>query len=159
MASRDELTGASLLDPDAEEREAERIVEGAPTHAPGRRPLPLLVLETMRPKQWIKNTFVFAGLFFSGMVTHLTAIEHTLLVFAAFCLASGATYLLNDALDAEADRHNPRTASRPIARGDLPVRVALTCAAVAAAVALGMAALLNWESLAVLGGYVILQLG
>src|SRR3954454_22943016 len=158
MASRDELTGASLLDPDAEEREAERIVEGAPTHAPGRRPLPLLVLETMRPKQWIKNTFVFAGLFFSGMVTHLTAIEHTLLVFAAFCFASGATYLLNDARDAEEDRYNPRTASRPIARGDLPVRVAYVASAVSALLALGLSAIVNWQSLACVAGYMVLQL-
>jgi 4-hydroxybenzoate polyprenyltransferase len=158
MASREELTGAGVLDPDAAEREAERVVEGAPAPTPAKRPLPLLLLEAMRPKQWIKNTFVFAGLFFSGMVTHLWAIEHTLLVFAAFCLASGATYLLNDARDAEADRHNPRTASRPIARGDLSVGVALGVSALAAAAGLGLAAVVNWQSLAAVGGYLLLQL-
>jgi 4-hydroxybenzoate polyprenyltransferase len=143
----------------AEEREAERLVEGAPTHEPTRRRLPLLLLEAMRPKQWIKNTFVFAGLFFSGMVTHADAIAQTLLVFVAFCMASGATYLLNDARDAEDDRHNPRTASRPIARGDLSVGVALATAAVSAVAALALAAVVNWQSLAALGGYMILQLG
>src|SRR4051812_15210451 len=98
MASPDELIGdsaAGLLEHDAAEREAERRVEGAAPHAPSRKPLPLLVLETMRPKQWIKNLFVFAGLFFSGMVTHLDAVSKTLAMFVAFCLASGATYLLN----------------------------------------------------------------
>ncbi|MEA2448426.1 MAG: hypothetical protein QOG63_358 [Thermoleophilaceae bacterium] len=164
MASREQFTGRppaaelGLLDHDAQEREAERAAEGAPTHAPVRRSLPLLVLETMRPKQWIKNTFVFAGLFFSGRVTDLGAVAHTLLVFAAFCLASGATYLLNDARDAEDDRHNPRTASRPIARGDLPVGTALAVSGLAAAAALGIAAVVNWQSLAALGGYVLLQL-
>src|SRR5215212_5507122 len=107
-----------LLDHEAAEREAEREVEGA--HAPdprdGRKPLPLLVLETMRPKQWIKNSFVLAGLLFSGKVNELDAVGATLVVAVAFCLACGATYLLNDAKDAEADKHNPRTASRPIAR-------------------------------------------
>jgi 4-hydroxybenzoate polyprenyltransferase len=142
----------------AQEREAERAAEGAATHAPVRLPLPLLVLEAMRPKQWIKNAFVFAGLAFSGMVTEPRAIAKALFIFVAFCLASGATYLLNDARDAEDDRHNPRTASRPIARGDLSVRVALTCAALATVAALGMAAILNWQSLAVLGGYLVLQL-
>jgi 4-hydroxybenzoate polyprenyltransferase len=78
-------------------------------------------------------------------------------VFAAFCLASGATYLLNDVRDAEADRHNLRTASRPIARGDLSPTLALSVAALAAAVALGGVAFINWETLAVLGGYVLLQ--
>jgi 4-hydroxybenzoate polyprenyltransferase len=154
-----ELRGTGLApDHEAKEREAERQVEGAPTHPPKRRPVPLLVLEAMRPKQWIKNTFVFAGLAFSGMVTEPQAIAKAVIVFVAFCLASGATYLLNDTRDAEEDRHNPRTASRPIARGDLSVGVALAAAAVSAAVALGMAAVVNWESLAVLGGYVVLQL-
>jgi 4-hydroxybenzoate polyprenyltransferase len=145
-------------DHDAEEREADLLAEGAPTHAPARRPVPLLVLEAMRPKQWIKNLFVLAGLAFSGMVTEPRSIAKALIMFAAFCLASGATYLLNDARDAESDRHNPRTASRPIARGDLSVRVALACSAVAAALGLAMAAVLNWQSLAILGGYVLLQL-
>src|SRR3954469_17282052 len=145
-------------DHDAEEREAERVAEGAPTHAAARRPVPLLVLEAMRPKQWIKNTFVFAGLAFSGTVNEPRSVAKALIMFAAFCLASGATYLLNDARDAESDRHNPRTASRPIARGDLSVRVALACSAVAAALGLAMAAVLNWQSLAILGGYVLLQL-
>ena len=144
-------------DHDAEEREAERRAEGAATHAPQRRALPLLLLEAMRPKQWVKNTFVLAGLAFAGMVTEPVAVAKALIVFVAFCLASGATYLLNDARDAEADRHNPRTASRPIARGDLPIGVALAASAVAAIVALAMAAAVNWESLATLGGYVVLQ--
>jgi hypothetical protein len=152
------LPAGQAGDRDAVEREAERIAEGAPTHAPARRSVPLLVLETMRPKQWVKNSFVFAGLAFSGLATDPRSIAKAVFMFVAFCLASGATYLLNDARDAESDRHNPRTASRPIARGDLSVAVALTCAAAAALVALGMAAFLNWESLAVLGGYALLQL-
>jgi 4-hydroxybenzoate polyprenyltransferase len=143
---------------DAQEREAERTAEGAPTHAPTRKSLPGLVLETMRPKQWIKNAFVLAGLLFSGQVRDLDAIGLALVVTFAFCMASGATYLLNDARDAEDDRHNPRTASRPIARGDLPVNVAYACSAAAALVALGLAAAVNWQSLACVGGYVVLQL-
>jgi 4-hydroxybenzoate polyprenyltransferase len=79
-------------------------------------------------------------------------------VFVAFCLASGATYLLNDVRDVETDRHNPRTASRPIARGDLSPTLALAVAAISALVALGFAAFVNIETLAVLGGYVLLQI-
>jgi 4-hydroxybenzoate polyprenyltransferase len=144
---------------DAREREAERTAEGSATHPPRRKALPLLLLEAMRPKQWIKNSFVLAGLLFSGKVGDPDAIVAAVTVTVAFCLASGATYLLNDARDAEADRHNPRTASRPIARGDLSVRVALTASALAAAAALALAAVVNWQSLAALGGYVVLQLG
>jgi 4-hydroxybenzoate polyprenyltransferase len=143
---------------DAAEREAERAVEGSPTHAIGRKPLPLLLLEAMRPKQWIKNLFVFAGLAFAGKVTDPKSVGIAVATFAAFCLASGATYLLNDVRDAEADRHNPRTASRPIARGALSPALALSVAALAAAVALAGVAFINWQTLAVLGGYVVIQL-
>ncbi|MEA2426984.1 MAG: hypothetical protein QOF37_612, partial [Thermoleophilaceae bacterium] len=158
--SRYESRALSVVAPDheAQEREAERAAEGSPTHAPRRRPLPLLLLEAMRPKQWIKNSFVLAGLLFSGEVRHLDSVARALIVTVAFCFASGATYLLNDARDAEDDRHNPRTASRPIARGDLSVRVALVAAAVSALMALGLAALVNWQSLATVAGYIVLQL-
>ena len=150
-----------LLDHDAAEREAEREVEGVPAPDPRarRKSTPLLVLEAMRPKQWIKNSFVLAGLAFAGKALDLEAVAAALSVTFAFCLASGATYLLNDARDAEADRHNPRTASRPIARGDLSPALALLAAGVSAAVGLGIAFLVNWESAAVLGAYVLLQLG
>jgi 4-hydroxybenzoate polyprenyltransferase len=150
-----------LLDHDAAERAAELDAEGVAPEPPPparKRGAPLLLLETMRPKQWIKNLFVFAGLAFAGKVTDATDVALALATFAAFCLASGATYLLNDVRDAEADRHNPRTASRPIARGDLSPALGLTVAALAAAVALAIGALVNWQTLAVLGGFVVLQL-
>lgn len=146
------------LDAHEAELEAEGVAPATGTATRRRRSTPLLVLEAMRPKQWIKNVFVFAGLAFAGKVTDPGDVAVALAVFAAFCLASGATYLLNDVRDAETDRHNPRTASRPIARGDLSPALALTVAAVAAGTALAIAALVNWQTLAVLGGYVLLQI-
>ncbi|MEA2421115.1 MAG: hypothetical protein QOF55_214, partial [Thermoleophilaceae bacterium] len=164
MATRRSRTGLTgSRPPRAAAHEAELAAEGeAPATVGGRslrRSTPLLLLETMRPKQWIKNLFVFAGLAFAGKVTDPGDIGIAVAVFAAFCMASGATYLLNDVRDAEADRHNPRTASRPIARGDLSPRLALTVAALSAAAALAIATAVNWQALAVLGGYVLLQLG
>jgi len=121
--------------------------------------LPAAVLETMRPKQWSKNAFVFAGLLFAGEILELGSVLKTVIVAVAFCLVSGATYLLNDAVDAEADRHNPRTASRPIARGDLSPRTALVAAALATLGGAALTAAVNWESLATLVGYAALQVG
>jgi 4-hydroxybenzoate polyprenyltransferase len=111
----------------------------------------------MRPRQWSKNAFVFGGLVFSGEALHFEPQLRAWTTFVAFCLMSGATYLLNDAADAETDRLNPRTASRPIARGDLPVRTALVAAALSAAVALGLGALVNWKTLLTLAGFMVLQ--
>ena len=118
-----------------------------------------LIVETMRPRQWIKNAFVLAGLVFSGSALELDAQLNAWTATIAFCLVSGATYLLNDAADAATDRLNPRTAGRPVARGDLSPAAARVAAVVAAAAAFGLAALVNWETLAVLGGFLVLQLG
>src|SRR5688572_15351225 len=91
----------------------------APTRA-----VPLLVLEAMRPRQWSKNAFVLAGLVFAGEVLDPGSVALAALTFVAFCLASGAAYLINDVRDAEADRLSPRTAGRPVARGALSPRAA-----------------------------------
>ena len=120
--------------------------------------MPLLVLEGMRPRQWIKNAFVLAGLVFSGSALDLQDQALAWTTALAFCLISGATYLFNDAADAATDRLNPRTAGRPTARGDLPVRTARGAAAVAGAAALALSALVNWETLAVVAGFLLLQL-
>jgi 4-hydroxybenzoate polyprenyltransferase len=119
----------------------------------------LLVLETMRPRQWVKNVFVLGGLVFAGETLHADKVAIALLTFAAFCLASSAAYLVNDVMDREADRHSARTASRPIARGDLSPATALTVAAVFIAVALAVVAVsTNWQTLLTLAGFVLLQL-
>lgn len=122
-----------------------------------RRGTPRLVLEGMRPRQWLKNTFVLGGLLFSGLATEPDKVAVVLVVFVAFCLASGATYLFNDVIDAESDRHNPRTVSRPVARGDLSKRTALLAAGGSAAVALAAAAAIDLYSLLSLAGFVALQ--
>src|SRR5436190_7891728 len=77
------------------------------------------VITTARPKQWIKNVLVFAAPAAAGVLNEADAIAKTLIAFVAFCLAASATYLLNDAADAEADRLHPTKRSRPIAAGNL----------------------------------------
>ncbi|HMJ36421.1 MAG TPA: decaprenyl-phosphate phosphoribosyltransferase [Baekduia sp.] len=124
-----------------------------------RRRLPLLVVQTMRPRQWIKNSFVLAGVLFSGRLDDADALGNAVLVTIAFCLASGASYLLNDTRDAETDRLNPRTATRPIARGDLPVNMAYAAAVVTLLAAVGLAMSVNAASAAVVAVFLGLQLG
>ena len=46
------------------------------------------------------------------------------IAFVVFCLAASGIYLVNDALDVEADRAHPTKRFRPIAAGVLPVNVA-----------------------------------
>src|SRR3984893_9773166 len=76
------------------------------------------LLASLRPRQWVKNLFVFAGVIFSQQV--LTPLAWTALgAFAIFCGLSGAIYLFNDVADAERDRLHPSKRLRPIASGEL----------------------------------------
>ena len=85
--------------------------------------IPALV--ALRPRQWVKNLFVFAGLIFSqSLFTPL--IWPALGAFATFCALSGAIYVFNDVADVEKDRLHPNKRYRPIARGALSIPAALT---------------------------------
>lgn len=77
------------------------------------------LLRAMRPKQWIKNAFIFAGIFFDAKIYHLQSLIHTLLAFIIFCLVSSAIYLLNDLADMDKDRLHPVKKNRPLASGAL----------------------------------------
>ena len=66
----------------------------------------LALLASLRPRQWVKNLFVFAGVIFSQQM--LTPLAWTALgAFVIFCGLSGAIYLFNDVVDAERDRRHP----------------------------------------------------
>jgi 4-hydroxybenzoate polyprenyltransferase len=84
--------------------------------------LPLLV--SLRPRQWVKNLFVFAGVIFSQQLL-TPRIWPALAAFAIFCGLSGSVYLFNDVVDADKDRLHPAKRLRPIASGALPVGTAV----------------------------------
>jgi len=91
-------------------------------------------LRLLRPKQWIKNLFVFAALIFARDVFQLPLLELTAAAFILFCLASSGIYVINDILDREQDRNHPVKSGRPIASGRIPVDSAV-CLALALLVA------------------------
>lgn len=95
-------------------------------------------IRLIRPRQWTKNGFVLAGLVFSAEAFQLQSIVAALLAFAVFCALSGAVYAANDVLDVEEDRKHPEKRSRPVASGDIPVRSAITFAALLAVVGLAV---------------------
>jgi 4-hydroxybenzoate polyprenyltransferase len=127
--------------------------------APARRPAGLAadVLITARPKQWIKNAFVFAALIFSANLAHPVLVAKTVAAFFLFCLLSSGIYLLNDAADAEADRKHPLKAHRPVAAGRVSVGTAVGVAvgSMVLSVAAGLA--LDYRFGLVALGYVVLM--
>jgi 4-hydroxybenzoate polyprenyltransferase len=86
-------------------------------------------LISLRPKQWVKNVFIFAPMIFSLHMFQTGYIWRSLLAFMLFSLATGAMYVFNDILDRDKDRLHPVKKERPIAAGRLEARVALPLAA------------------------------
>ena len=90
---------------------------------------PLALLRLMRPHQWVKNVFVFAGLVFSQNWENTSLDLRVLLAFAAFCCASSLVYILNDWHDRASDALHPVKRHRPLASGAVSPAAALTTAA------------------------------
>ncbi len=122
-----------------------------------RRSLASSLLISLRPSQWTKNLFVFAGLLFSLKLFEPRAIVTSLEAFGVFCALSGVVYLINDVLDRDTDRRHPTKSSRPVAAGDLSVPLALGAAALIGAVALIAAFALGRSFGIVAAAYVGLQ--
>ena len=118
--------------------------------------LPAL-LALMRPHQWLKNGFVFAGLLFSHN-WHDTALwQRTGLAFAAFCCISSLIYILNDWRDRASDALHPTKCRRPLASGAVSPGAAALLAATLLLAGLALAAG-NSALLVLLGLYVLLNL-
>jgi len=72
------------------------------------------LLRTMRPRQWIKNVFLFAAIAFSeGRLWYNEPLQLLRVIgaFIAFCMAASAIYLINDLVDMEKDRAHPKKTS------------------------------------------------
>jgi decaprenyl-phosphate phosphoribosyltransferase len=137
---------------------AEAPAAGPPTGA--RRPprdTAMSVLTAMRPRQWVKNVLVFAAPGAAGVLFHGRPLWHAVVAFVLFSAVASGVYLLNDALDVEADRRHPVKRRRPVAAGLVPVRLALGAGAGLMAVGIGLGLLLRPQLGLVLGIYVALQ--
>jgi 4-hydroxybenzoate polyprenyltransferase len=125
---------------------------------PRRSPL-RAAIKTGRPKEWIKNVFVFAGLLFSGKFNQSHEVAEALITFVAFCLISSAGYFVNDLIDVELDRKHPKKRFRPLAAGELSESVAKVIAPALAVVAVAIAfSAVNWEVGLMVVGYGIAQM-
>jgi 4-hydroxybenzoate polyprenyltransferase len=77
------------------------------------------IISLIRPKQWIKNFFVFAAILFSNNFANLLMLKQSCIAFVAFCLISSSIYILNDIIDMENDKKHPEKRNRPIASGKI----------------------------------------
>ncbi len=121
------------------------------------KPVAAAAFVALRPRQWLKNLLVFAGIIFAAQLDDPVRWLEAIAAFVAYCAASSAAYLVNDLRDVEADRLHPVKRRRPIASGELRPRVAIVLACVLSAGALAVAASLGLASLACLLCFAVLQ--
>ncbi|WP_442860981.1 decaprenyl-phosphate phosphoribosyltransferase [Amycolatopsis sp. CA-230715] len=136
--------------------------DGAVDQAPVKRGpvrIALGVLKTARPRQWVKNVLVFVAPFTAKQISNVDVLTDALIAFIAFSLVASSVYLINDAIDVEADRAHPKKRKRPIAAGIVPVPLAYASAVLFFAVGMGISFLTRPELAIVLGVYEAVQLG
>jgi len=88
----------------------------------------LNLARTIRVNQWTKNLVVFVAIIFSGKLFDLELFSRSFFAFIIFCLLSSTSYIMNDIVDAPADRRHPIKKHRPIASGAIPVYQAIMLA-------------------------------
>lgn len=114
------------------------------------------LIKLLRPHQYVKNGFVFLGVVFAH-AWEAPMLLAAGLAFLAFCAMASAVYVLNDIIDMEADRRHPVKRHRPLASGAIPVSRAWLIFAIAAATALVLAALVSTWVVALVAGYLVLN--
>lgn len=116
------------------------------------------LIKTARPRQWIKNFALFAGLIFSGQLDNPNSLIIVTQSFLIFCGLSSATYFINDVFDIERDKQHPFKKRRPIASGLIPPNIAITLALILIIILLPLSYHLNPSFFYAAFGYLILQL-
>src|SRR6266481_7478272 len=80
----------------------------------------------MRPRQWVKSSFVFTGILFANAWRQPQLRWHVLLTAIAFSLIASGVYIINDLLDKESDLNHPRKKHRPLVAGVVSAAAAVS---------------------------------
>jgi len=103
----------------------------------------VLILRVLRVHHWTKNFLVFIPM----LMGHQLRWRPAVIAFAAFCLASSATYIFNDLIDIEHDRAHRSKRRRPLSANEIAPRSALIVMIVCALGGLALAWTINRETL------------
>jgi 4-hydroxybenzoate polyprenyltransferase len=145
-------------------RGGRRLEREVAKHAPILRSFPSrsdrarAILRALRLHQWAKNGLTVVPLLTAHRVNDRSALRDGLIALGAFCICASSGYILNDLLDLEADRVNPRKSTRPFAAGLLSLQTGCTLAPLLFFLAFAVAMLLPPSFSAVLASYYVLTL-
>ncbi len=116
-----------------------------------------LLRRALRLHQWAKNLLVFIPLIGAHRMQPLPVLL-TLAAFLSFSLCASSVYLLNDLIDLPHDRLHSTKSRRPFAAGALDLRLGPVLFAACLLVSVGLALLLPWQFLLLLGTYCLATL-
>lgn len=112
-------------------------------------------IKLLRPKQWIKNFFVFGPIIFSNNLMNFDLLKRNVLTFISFCLISSTVYILNDIVDRESDKKHPVKCNRPIASGKISLLQALIIGILLCLISLSLAISINKYIVAIICLYIL----
>ena len=82
-------------------------------------------IKLMRPQHYMKNILIFLPIIFSKNLLNVELLKITLIGFLSFSFMASIVYILNDIMDAEADKKHEKKKFRPIASGKISIKSAL----------------------------------
>lgn len=112
----------------------------------------------LRVHHWSKNLLIFVPLLLAHRWFDPTAVAETLTAFILLLLVTSGSYIINDLVDLDADRHHATKRHRPIASNSLSLLSASVFPLVAIPLALGGALLLGAPFAAALAAYLVMTL-
>lgn len=113
-------------------------------------------LRLARPKQWIKNSLVFAGPIAGGKIFDAHFLLPTIFAAISFSIAASGLYMINDARDAKSDRLHPTKRFRPVAAELISPRAATLAGISLLAIAMALSLLITTQFVIALGTYVVI---
>ena len=81
-------------------------------------------ISLIRARDWLKNSFIFAPLIFSGNMLEPQKALLAFQAFSIFCILASSIYVFNDIFDIEEDKNHPEKRGRAIASGRVSVQSA-----------------------------------
>lgn len=115
-------------------------------------------LKAIRLQQWLKNLLLLIPIITAHEVLNAQALGNVLTAFLSFGACASSTYLINDLLDLEADRHHHKKKKRPFAAGTIDVRAGLAAIVLLLAFGLVLASLLPAGFQWAMGTYLVTTL-
>lgn len=116
-------------------------------------------IRLIRPKEWIKNLFLFIPYFFAGKRPELGPILSLFLGVFTFSITASGIYVLNDLRDIESDKLHPIKQFRPLAAGTFSKEWAILIIILFWTLGLGLSWFIFSKFCFILFVYLILNIG